>query len=112
MHFLHSSIVRLGDCASAAFSYILVTTQAVQTARYKLDEREAMTVLTFTGFDGATFGQRIAALRATFADKLAKRKIYNATFKELQSLTDRDLNDLGMSRSMIKGIALEAAYDK
>lgn len=42
---------------------------------------------------------------------LAKRKVYRATLSELSALSDRDLNDLGISRSNIKRLALEAAYD-
>ena len=38
-----------------------------------------------------------------------RRAVYNATYRELQSLTDRDLNDLGLSRSNIGSIAREAA---
>lgn len=42
---------------------------------------------------------------------LARRKVYLATYHELSMLTDRDLNDLGIARSNIKRLALEAAYD-
>ncbi|SDE51024.1 DUF1127 domain-containing protein [Limimaricola pyoseonensis] len=55
------------------------------------------------------FGQRIAEFRASLADRIARQKIYRSTYNELQSLTDRDLADLGISRSAIKGIAIEAA---
>jgi uncharacterized protein YjiS (DUF1127 family) len=40
----------------------------------------------------------------------AKRRIYRATYHELSVLTDRDLRDLGVSRSNIKKMAMEAAY--
>ncbi|MBT8458185.1 MAG: DUF1127 domain-containing protein [Boseongicola sp.] len=43
-------------------------------------------------------------------DAQAKRKVYRATFYELSALTDRDLNDLGIARSNIKRLSLEAAY--
>ena len=42
---------------------------------------------------------------------LAKRKVYRETLFELSVLTDRDLKDLGIPRSSIKRIAMEAAYD-
>jgi uncharacterized protein YjiS (DUF1127 family) len=42
---------------------------------------------------------------------LAKRKVYRATYSELSALTDRDLGDLGIPRSSIKRLAMEAAYD-
>ncbi|PHP29417.1 DUF1127 domain-containing protein [Limimaricola cinnabarinus] len=57
----------------------------------------------------AGLGQRIANLRVTLADRVAKNKIYRSTYNELQALTDRDLADLGISRSMIKRIAIEVS---
>lgn len=41
----------------------------------------------------------------------AKRKVFRATFFELSVLSDRDLKDLGIPRSHIKKLAMEAAYD-
>lgn len=49
--------------------------------------------------------------RNEIQNALAKRKIYRATYYELSTLTDRDLRDLGIPRSNIKRLALEAAYD-
>ncbi len=40
----------------------------------------------------------------------AKRRVYRATYRELSGLTDRDLRDLGIPRSNIKRLAMEAAY--
>ncbi|SIT75155.1 protein of unknown function [Yoonia rosea] len=71
-----------------------------------------MTVRTETFFAGTSLGERIASFRAELAVKAAKRRVYNQTLSELQSLSSRDLNDLGMSRSMIKSVAYEAAYGK
>lgn len=42
---------------------------------------------------------------------LAKREVYRATLFELSALSERDLIDLGISRSNIKRLAMEAAYD-
>ena len=39
-----------------------------------------------------------------------KRRVYRATYHELSGLTDHDLRDLGIPRSNIKRLALEAAY--
>ena len=41
--------------------------------------------------------------------KRAKRAAYVATFNELNALSNRDLADLGISRSGIRSIAAEAA---
>lgn len=49
--------------------------------------------------------------RDQMTQALATRKVYRKTFFELSTLTDRDLQDLGISRSNIKRIAMEAAYD-
>lgn len=65
---------------------------------------------TFTG--RTTLVERFAALREKFATARAQRKIYTTTLTELESLSNRDLADLGLSRSMIKGVAIEAAYGK
>ncbi|WP_299670718.1 DUF1127 domain-containing protein [uncultured Roseobacter sp.] len=41
--------------------------------------------------------------------RYAKHRVYRQTYTELAALGERELNDLGLSRSMIRGIALEAA---
>ncbi|RUS60083.1 DUF1127 domain-containing protein [Pseudorhodobacter sp. E13] len=45
-------------------------------------------------------------------EALHRRRVYNQTVSELRALSTRELNDLGISRSMITRIALEAAYGK
>ncbi|MBT3140000.1 DUF1127 domain-containing protein [Phaeobacter gallaeciensis] len=49
--------------------------------------------------------------RTEIQHALARRKAYRATHHELSTLTDRDLQDLGIPRSNIKRLAMEAAYD-
>lgn len=44
------------------------------------------------------------------AERRAKRNAYVRTLNELQSSSDRDLADIGISRLLIKEIAYEAAY--
>jgi len=43
-------------------------------------------------------------------DALARRALYRRTVSELQSLTNRELADLGISRSGIRGLARETVY--
>lgn len=43
-------------------------------------------------------------------DALTNRRVYRTTYHELSMPTDRDLADLGIPRSSIKKLALEAAY--
>lgn len=64
---------------------------------------------TFAGF---SFSHRLATLRADWSEKAAKRKVYRTTLAELQSLSNRDLNDLGMNPGMLRSVAHEAAYGK
>jgi len=61
---------------------------------------------------GAGLMDRIAsALKSTKA-ALHRRRVYNQTVGELRALSTRELNDLGIARTMITRIALEAAYGK
>jgi uncharacterized protein YjiS (DUF1127 family) len=55
-----------------------------------------------------TLADRFAAFRTELNTVLAKRKMYNTTVSELSALTNRELADLGINRSAIKGIATEA----
>ncbi len=49
---------------------------------------------------------RLAAVRADYA----RWRTYRKTVAELAALSNRDLTDLGLSRSMISSVAHEAAY--
>ncbi len=53
---------------------------------------------------------RIAATFKSAAQRFANYRVYRKTVSELSALSARDLDDLGLSRSMIKRTALEAAY--
>jgi uncharacterized protein YjiS (DUF1127 family) len=39
-----------------------------------------------------------------------QRLIYKQTYRELNSLTNHELDDLGIDRTMVTRVALEAAY--
>jgi uncharacterized protein YjiS (DUF1127 family) len=59
----------------------------------------------------ATFGFGfIRAGFAALAEKLEKRRVYRTTYNELAALSSRELNDLGICRTMIASIAYETAY--
>ncbi|MDO5658669.1 MAG: DUF1127 domain-containing protein [Paracoccus sp. (in: a-proteobacteria)] len=49
-------------------------------------------------------------LVARIRDNMARRALYRRTVSELRNLSDRELNDLGLSRSMITRVAHEAAW--
>lgn len=54
-----------------------------------------------------SFADRYHALMAAIATRRTQNRVYRATFNELSSLSNRELADLGMSRSQIRSIALE-----
>lgn len=55
---------------------------------------------------------RLGHLLERAAARLAHYRIYRNTLDELRALSDRDLNDLGFSRYMLKDVALETADKK
>lgn len=68
-----------------------------------------MTYATQTRTTTGALGARLGGLRSALAGRYAKYKVYRNTMNELSALTDRDLADLGINRSMISSIATEAA---
>lgn len=69
-----------------------------------------MAFLTDTFSVQSTMGDKIAALWAQLVDANAKRVVFKTTVRELNALSGRELADLGVHRSMIRRIAMEAAY--
>ncbi|SDE47902.1 protein of unknown function [Limimaricola pyoseonensis] len=57
------------------------------------------------------FFGRLAALRDGMARRRARAQAYARTYDELQSLSERELADLGISRAMIRDIAERAARE-
>jgi uncharacterized protein YjiS (DUF1127 family) len=55
---------------------------------------------------------RFNAVKTSLVERVARYRVYRETLVELEGLSDRDLNDLGLSRAGIKSIALDAAYGK
>ena len=49
-------------------------------------------------------------LRTELADRVAKFRLYRETLNELTSLTDRELEDLGLHRAGLADVARAAAY--
>lgn len=58
------------------------------------------------------FADRLAILKDSVLTAINQRRVYLRTVAELNSLTDRELADLGISRLGIADIAREAAYGK
>lgn len=60
----------------------------------------------------ATVGSTGRGLLARLREALQRRQLFTRTMRELNGLTTRELSDLGLTRSMITRVALEAAYGK
>ncbi len=60
----------------------------------------------------ASATDRVSGIFASISAMLARRRVYDRTIRELRQLTDRELSDLGIARSLITEIAREAAYGK
>ncbi len=52
----------------------------------------------------------IGAVFAALIEAWRRARIYRKTYAELNGLSARELDDLGISRSMISRVAHEAAY--
>lgn len=56
--------------------------------------------------------RRLSKLLADAREARQRNRVFRQTLKELNALTNRELADLGISRSMITRVAQEAAYGK
>jgi uncharacterized protein YjiS (DUF1127 family) len=71
-----------------------------------------MAILTQTNSQLDVLVQRAAYAFAQLKDQRTKKRLYRQTYRELNNLSGRELADLGINRTMIKGIAYEAAFGK
>ncbi|WP_163851106.1 DUF1127 domain-containing protein [Pseudooceanicola aestuarii] len=69
-----------------------------------------MTMMTDTHSAAAPQAGLFSRAYAAIADRLARRAVFNKCMDELASLSNRELADLGLHRSMIRSIAYEEAY--
>ena len=54
---------------------------------------------------------RVASLVGDVTARVRRYRTYRETLTDLEALSDRELVDLGLSRSMLRSIAYKAAYD-
>ena len=59
----------------------------------------------------SVFAYKVVVFFEKFGAAMAKRREARATFKSLQGLTDRELNDIGISRGDIRSIANDTWED-
>lgn len=52
----------------------------------------------------------VATTLRTISERIERYNVYRTTVNELDSLSTRDLNDMGIGRHEIRSIALKAAY--
>ncbi|SES14772.1 protein of unknown function [Tranquillimonas rosea] len=60
----------------------------------------------------ATLTGSAGGIMDNLQERWTRWRLYRRTLTELQSLTTRELADLGIGRSQVRGIALEAAYGR
>ncbi len=63
-----------------------------------------------TGIFGSSVFLRFTTLRDTVATRYGQYQTYRKTLRELESLTKRELNDLGLNQYTLRAVAREAAY--
>ncbi len=71
-----------------------------------------MAYVTTTPVARKGFADRLVVVKDAVLSAISQRRVYTRTVAELNSLTDRELADLGISRLGITEIAREAAYGK
>ncbi len=59
-----------------------------------------------------TLLQRLNDIRTSAVEAYGNWRVYHITLNELRDLSMREMTDLGINPTMIKRIALEAAYGK
>ena len=68
-----------------------------------------MTMMTETHVAAPRAGL-VSRIKTDIAERLARRAVYSRCIAELSALSNRELADLGLHRSMIRSIAYEEAY--
>lgn len=69
-----------------------------------------MTQFVLTASDWLNIGGMLDSLRSVVKRIRAERKIQK-TIEELEKLTDKELNDIGIGRGDIRRVAMECYYD-
>ncbi len=59
---------------------------------------------------GISLAQRLIQLPAALSAQLANYRTYRATLAQLSALSDRDLDDVGLTRGTIRDVAADLTY--
>jgi uncharacterized protein YjiS (DUF1127 family) len=100
-------IVQLQHLAHLGFNS---ATECTDRTRHK--GKTTMAYVNSTSTTHGSFSDRFARLVKDLRVAMERRRVYNRTVRELSALSSRELADLGLSRTMITRVAIEAAYGK
>ncbi len=103
MQLLHSSIV---DLAIVALQHL--PKYGRQQSRHLLNQKEKTMAFYTETLKTPLFAGVLAGVKT----RLENYRVYRKTLNELQSLSVRELSDLGLNQSMLTSVAHEAAYGK
>lgn len=113
MHMLQGSIVEASIVQLQHFPHLGFNGKAQGRRQTQRDRDKTMAYATSTGPLSRTAAPlSVAGLIATLREAFQRHRIYSETVRELSELTNMELADLGLNRSMIKRVALDAAYGK
>ncbi|MGR3503678.1 DUF1127 domain-containing protein [Pseudaestuariivita sp.] len=104
MHLLHSGIALL-------FVVHLQKDPHVRVIETHNEHEATMAYVTQNQTAGATFA-KAAGLVERMRTAWTQYRVYRTTLNELQELSARELDDLGLHRSMLRQVAHETAYGK
>lgn len=102
---LHSGIAKTSYCASAATAYL-----PLNSKRRTVESEFSMSMTISGATGGAATANKFSGVVDNIRTRITQRVVYARTRDELMSLTDRELNDLGIGRGSIRSIARDAAY--
>lgn len=111
MHLLHSSIDNVAYCAIAAFAYFQSQASAGLNRQQQVLRMTDMAVATNTSVLKGTHASGFASVIEAAKTRITRYRLYRQTVNELSSLSNRELADLGLNRSMIRSLAVQAVED-
>lgn len=109
MQMLHSGIDQFGCCGNPPTAYVGVIEQLTHPMM-PTRKHKTMTYINSVNTIEIDLADRISRNLSSLFDRLGRIRMARRTIRELNALTSRELDDLGLNRSMIKSVAYEAAF--
>jgi uncharacterized protein YjiS (DUF1127 family) len=94
-------------CAASALAYLAVQQQRKRSQPKAFERTDTMTTSAAIRSEGGFFGQ-MAPLAANLCRAWASRRAFRQTCAKLGALSDRQLDDLGLTRDRINSTAAAA----